>query len=511
MQAPAAPAKRLRLVVVVSAAVIYCALVAALTGPGFASFDTAYQWWMGRHAEFSTLWPPSYVVTFAGFDVFSPYIDAPTVWFCVNLTLLSAASSVIGNLCSRAPVGAVAIFLALAMSPVSWLLVPHVWSDVALVAVLLFSVACLLAAFSRDTNKRSHALLHCAALVCLFTAVGIRHNAMFAVLPLTTLWCLIALHTFLERYARRLRISFALMGAVLVTTVFALVHFGLSRVLATERSDTWAITAIWDLQALSIATNQVLVPPVISLNTNLVDLRASYDPANAVALYFHSKASWANSTTGLSHQQAIDLAAAWWQAVRATPTYYFAHRARAIALMLGIDQRDAITGSLIAAGTRVEPGQTSFRDNPTRAFWWNWGVNAWRHIGDYVTSSRWGTPAATLLMSLLAIMYHLTQRLVRRALSGSDAPMKSGDTVGSGQTFGHISPTLLPDTLPFAVTCLASGSLYFAGLFVAAPTADMRYAFWPVVAAILTAVFICTMRSPSDTGNPAAGITSPVS
>ena len=511
MPAPASSGSSLRLRVLVCVAVSYCTLVAALSGPGFASFDTAYQWWMARHATVSSLWPPSYVVTFGWFDVFSPYIYAPTVWFSINLTLVSAASVVVAYFCGRTVIGAVAVFLALAASPVSWLLLPHIWSDVALVAVLLFSVACLLASVVCDANKRARTALLCVSLICLFAAVGIRHNAVLAVLPLATLWCITSLRPFKARNSGTRRVALAVLGASLMTCIFVVVHTGLSHVLATERSDTWAITAIWDLQAMSIASDQVLIPTLISPNTDLADLRASYDPSNAVALYTRSKATWANATTGLSAQQSTALATAWWKAVRAAPFAYLAHRSGVIALMLGIEKRDTSTASPIAASTRVEPVQVSFRDNPTRAFWWDGGVNGWRRIAGYITNSQWGTPIGTLMMSLLTVAIALPQRALRRRRNvGADCE-KSGTSCATERMSRH-QPALVPDTWPHAAACLASGALYFAGLFIAVPTADMRYAFWLVVAAVLTAVFICTMRSPAAAvGESAAGVTSPVS
>jgi|GEM_PF-1974479 len=509
MHVPAEPRKHLRFVVLVGVAFTYCALVAALSGPGFASFDTAYQWWMGRHAAVSTLWPPTYVVTFAWFDALSPYLDAPTVWFCVNLTSISAASMVIGYLRSRSVAGAVAIFLALAASPVSWLLLPHIWSDVALVAVLLMSVACLLTLSAQRTNKQARTVLRCVSLMGLFVAIGIRHNAMLAVLPLAGLWCHIALRSFWIANTRPLRTNVALIGGLLITFIFTVAHLGFSRALATERSDTWAITAIWDLQALSVATGRVLIPPLISPNTDIADLRASYDPSNAVALYSRSKATWANSTTGLSGQQTTDLATAWLSAVQTAPAAYFSHRARVTALILGIEQRDNSTRRVIVTGTRVEPGQTPFRDNPIRTFWWSSGADTWRRIAEHVTGSPWGSPQATLLVSLLAVLLSTGLRAFRRSRNQSINALKPGKTNTNASTTSDLP--LTDDSLAFAGACLISGALYFTGVFVAAPSADMRYSFWPVVAAVLTAVYICTTRPPSEDSESAADITNPAS
>jgi hypothetical protein len=232
----------------------------------------------------------------------------------------------------------------------------------------------------------------------------------------------------------------------------------------------------------------VLIPTSISTNTTLTDLRASFDPTNAVALYARSSANWANSTVGLSATQAKDLTRAWWNAVRAAPFAYLYHRATVIIAMLGVPQRDMRTGSAITVGTRVEPAQTAFKDNPTRSFWSPSGVDAWRQLATHVAGSALGAPLATLLAAMLVSAAALAHRTLRHRRLNIGYEML-------------IEPFC---RFRFAGACFVSGALYFAGLVFAAPTADMRYIFWPVVAVLLTAAFLCSSR-PTLVVTPAAG------
>ena len=499
-----------RATVLAIVATLYGAVVAALAGPGFASFDTAYQWWMGRHSVFSTLWPPSYLVTFSAFGSFSPLIEAPTVWFLLNVALVSASAAVIAFFCARTHVGGVATFFALAASPVVWLLLPHVWSDVGLVAMLLFAVASLCAetAYYEDTPSRS--IAHWACFICLFVAVGIRHNALLAVAPLLFAWVMLAIPQVrrMASCARR-HVTAVLISTFLTVTFFA-VHSGIAKRLAVERSDTWAITAIWDLQAISVATGRVQIPLSISPDTDLTDLRTSFDPVNAVTLYGKSRAHWANATTGLSNHQSSDLIAAWRSAVQSAPREYFAHRWFVIMAMMGVSQRNDVIDRTIHGGTRIEPIHTQFRDNPRQAFWWGAGFASWRRISDELLNTRAGTPLTTLLAALIVSAACLFRRWPR-PLSAPHTTEAYSKTPNQPPSLRPNGPADSPGRGLLAAASLTSGALYLAGIFVAAPTADMRYILWPVIASVLTAVFTSTMRSPCRTPDSSPVTSNPAS
>lgn len=459
-------------------ALLYGALVTALTGPGFASFDTAYQWWMARHMEISTLWPPAYVFSFRLLDGALPGLAAPTAWFVINLSLTSIGAALVALRCTRSVVGAMACYFALVASPVAWLLLPHVWSDVALVSMLLVAVGCLVAAETSGASGLVRRIYLAASFVGLFAAVGVRHNAIVAVVPLAVLWCALAMPEMTparSSHAWRNRLRAIALG-VLMSGVFVGVHAVAARMLAVQRADTWAITAIWDLQAMSVALQQNLIPKSISPDTDLVDLRESFDPSNAVTLYSKSRAHWVNSTTGLTPTQTSDLLAAWRQAAMAAPSRYLVHRWHAMAALLGMPGH-------VVAGTRVEPVQTQFKDNPPRTFWWPAGIDHWRRLALRLSSKWFCSPFATIALAVVFVVGALIRQYSHLLPTTSHTRTSQPRSKAESQR-------------RLAVATGVSALLYLAGLFATVPTADMRYAFWPVVAFALTAVLISTTRSP---------------
>lgn len=342
------------------AAALYGVAVALLTGPGFASFDTAYQWWMARHLSVSTLWPPSYVYSFWLLEATVPWLDAPTSWYVINLVLACLSAAGIATSCARSVTGALFLLLLLLAAPVFWLLIPHVWSDVALVTVLMTVSALFLVATSDDNSRSLRRAAVISTAIGLLLACGIRHNAVAAVFPLLAYWCMIARAKWCS--SRELGALFAAtcLGGLMSCMFFA-AHSAVGHLASQTRSDTWAITAIWDLQALTVASGVNLIPVSISPNTSVADMRASFDPTNAVHMYTASRARWVNATMGLTHSERTDLGGAWLTAVSNYPSAYLRHRWHALMAMVGASTSSG------RIGTRVEPVQTPFADNPSRS------------------------------------------------------------------------------------------------------------------------------------------------
>ncbi len=457
-----------RTAALVVVAALHFGAVSALTWPGFASFDTAYQWWMARQWDISTLWPPSYVISFRLLDFLQPALTAPTAWYVCNLALMNLGAALVAFSCARSLTGTLFCFVAIVASPVAWLLTPHIWSDVALVSLLLISTGCMMLASRLERSTMLRRRILAVSLFGLFAAVGVRHNAVVAVFPLVSIWFVVA--TDANASVRR-HLSLMLIYGAIVTSMFAGIHLAVSRWVATVRADNWAITAIWDLQALSLASGQNLVPKSISANTDMADLRASFDSTNAVSLYANSRANWVNSTTGLTQTQAMDLASAWRSATLTHPTDYLSHRVTVMGALLGLH-----FGS--KAGTRIEPVQTQFRDNPPRHFWWEAGVDLWRRMAARIGGLWIATPAAEIAIAAVVLFAGVVQSRGTKHIA-----------IFPPTEFDRMKKQL------FAVAIAASSLFYLTSLFFTAPAGDMRFAFWPVVALVVAAILTSTTRS----------------
>ena len=474
--------QRARAAALVTLALVHASTVIALTGPGFASFDTAYQWWMARHFDISTLWPPSYIITFRLLEAALPGVSGPTAWFGINVAFNCIGAALVAYVCARSLLSALLCYLVVAASPVSWILLPHIWSDVALACVLLFVIGCLLLASQEGGRTSVRRASLTISFLGLFAATGFRHNAVLAVVPVVMLWCHIAVSPGRSTSTASAKPMQAVALGLVMSFTFLGVHSLSTRLIAAQRSDTWAITAIWDLQSLSVATGKNFIPTSISANTDIADLGASFDPTNAVTLYVRSRALWANSTTGLTPQQSRELATGWLNAVREEPVKYAAHRWHVFMALLG-----AVNHS--AAGTRIEPIQTPFKDNPPRKFWWEAGANHWQRVSLFLSAQWLSSPMATLIVAALAIVRGLIQGLSRYARANTSAMQACIERPGQQWWF--------------ALATAASGMCYLLGLLPSVPTADMRYVFWPVAAYVLTAVLISTSRPSAVASSPA--------
>ncbi len=417
--------------------------------PGYLSFDSAYQWLQARVGEITSLWPPGSVYLLRLFDAIWV---GPHLVFLLQIALYwSCAIAFVWFARTRTQAWATAA--ALALLPVMWVCIPHVWSDV-LLAVLLFAVVVILVAVDRVAVIAKRRALLVVALVGLIYASIVRHNAIIAIVPLAVWWCSRAVGTTQGVLAGMRRVavmSFLLVGATLGFYVFNVNQA------STIRADTYAITLIWDIQAISVATNENLVPKEISPDTTIEDLRASFDPLHALQLYDRTKATWANSAIGLSATQKRALQTAWMKTVVANPGAYLWHRARTMFRMLAKKSDAAVDGG---SDERV---RVQLKDNPSEAFANPALLHYWHVWSDWLKAGWWSTPIVWLCVASLVLFARIAyaRRVTRDA-------------------------RLLP---PLCIG--SSAALYLASFFFTTPAADMRYALWPTLATVLSAVVAC--------------------
>jgi hypothetical protein len=440
-------------------------LVAAY--PGYLSFDSAYQWWQARGGEVTSLWPPGTVYLLRFFEAIwiGPHavftIQIVGYWIC-------AIASV--SMIQRRSTALVAA-LALAFMPIAWICIPHIWSDVQLAIALMAVVVALLLA---DRVQGQHARYSFRNLLLVFALLGLvfatlfRHNAIVAIAPLALWWVVCAMNG--NASGQRVKRSVAAAGTLALLASALIVYAIAMRVTPQLRADTYAITLIWDLQAISVARGQNLIPKEISPNTSTDDLRASFSPLHAVNLYAHTKAEWANAAQGLTAEQKRVLHRAWWHAIVGNPGAYAWHRARVTYRIIGRKHDSTIYGG---SDERI---RMSFKDNPTYALANpNW-LQPWHTWSDFLKRQYWATPLAWVLIAsgCLAAMLIRSRRRAERQL---------GDPMDV-----EIGPQRIPHSR-FAPICLwSSGVLYLASFMLTTPAADLRYALWTVIAITLAAI-----------------------
>jgi hypothetical protein len=199
-----------------------------------------------------------------------------------------------------------------------------VWKDVGMIATLLLATAATLA-----WRRQSRAGWRALAFVLLLLACGFRYNAWFATLPILA-WLCWPLPGHAPRPGRRLALGIAL------ALVLALAPGLLARAVDTTRVHPWTVVALWDLAALSIDADRVLLPAsVIAPDLTVADLQRAYVPWANPPLFDSGKVSL-SFYAPYSQAQLDALSQAWFDAVRRDPWGYLRHRARlARYLLLG--------------------------------------------------------------------------------------------------------------------------------------------------------------------------------
>jgi hypothetical protein len=344
-------------------------------------------------------------------------------------------------------IGTLVTLAFLGLLPISLICLPHVWIDVVM-AVILVMVAAIL--FTQMQQARVNRYWLFGAVALLFCASIIRHNAIFALAPLCVFVSYLALRSrFTSRWTA------VVSGAVLFAAIVLFYVFSVS-VAAQKSAETWSVTPIWDLQAISIKTGRVLIPDTLhGPGLTVEELQDAFRPVDAAILYAKNKTPFANPTEAFTPQQRESLRRAWVDAVIQYPEAYLSHRLYVTQKLLGAKRNHE------QDGTSDLPGFVSFRDNPPVAI-----ANPRLHTqariaAEWLKSSTLLAPAWWLFSATFVVLAALWRN--RRELA---------------QTHG------------FALTLIASAWLYLTPLFVLSPNADLRYSLWPAIACVLGALAV---------------------
>lgn len=318
--------------------------------------------------------------------------------------------------------------------PATFLLLGHVWKDVGMGAALLLACAAILR-WHRGGGRANWIF----ALLVLLCACGFRHNGMFAAWPLLVWLCW-------PRAGETPRVALRALGVIALSVLLAATPAMISRLSGAARGDAWSAVALWDIGAISVAQDAMLMPPgLVAPDLRVDELRAGYRPWANPPLFASGKILL-SLYVPYSDAQRSELRQDWWQAVRAHPHDYLAHRAAlARHLLFGYDA--ALPFQLVYVPERLADVEGTPRLAPVPA------------DDPLVRLARalWTTPlfAGVVYLALAAIAVAGALRTSRRSLR---APVLA------------LSASAWSNALPL---------LFIAG------SAEFRYLLWSVLASLL--------------------------
>lgn len=429
-----------------------CLLSIYAAYPGHMSFDSAYQWWQIRTGFYSNVSPVVMTLFWRGIQSVMP---GPGGMLILNQFAYWTALGLIASLLfdrTRSRWWSVAV---LGFGTPAVLVSHHIWTDAAVVSSLVLALALTYLGYVR--GRRTPLLL---ALPLLAYGSLVRHNALLAGLPLYVLWSVALTHV-QGMTARRARIFIVIFPVIFLATTF-LAGIVIDRAFVKERLTTSTIIVLWDLAAISLQANEMLIPYLArERGTTLADLSRDYSSETSVPLFGGAKALRDGFGFPYSDEQLWELRYAWLRAVAKYPLFYLHHRWDVTRALFSRRYSRTPTGLIYSFGI------TSYRDNPSVE------ENAtlagrWFQLGFKRLSHWWIWAPVVFIFMAFAILVRSWQR--RTTPRGA-----------------------------LQVTAASSALLYALPLSVIAPSAELRYTAWSCLAAVI-GLMAGFARDPVDVG-----------
>lgn len=327
-----------------AAGLIFTALVFY---PGYLSFDSADQWQQARHGAYNSLHPPLQAMLWHYVDRVWP---GPGGMFAIQATLYWAGLALLIAQLQASTALRVGLVLALGLWPPLFGLLPHLWKDVPMAALLVLASAGLLHDLRRPALSTRISVWLALVLICT-----LRHNALPAVLPLAgwLVWREAALRQWPVGAPIKL-LATVLLGAALQW----LASLPARAPAVTPADSPWSVVALWDIAAVSLAENRLLFPEGFAKpGLNLDTLRLEFSPYSNTSIFADDSLRHSLYVPYTDAERAR-LRDAWLRLPVQYPRAYFAHRLRLAGYLFGFFP-EALPDRMV-----LMPGIEPLADNP---------------------------------------------------------------------------------------------------------------------------------------------------
>lgn len=428
-----------------------CGLALSITAfyPGFMSFDSALAFWLALNNQGFEMTPQIMPLIWRALLPMTP--NSGGALFVLNNLCYWLALFIFAIALFHSPIARFLILLICGLLSPCLLIMAHLWTD-----AMLISGLSLASAFIFMSMIRQQARWLLIAIPLLIYSGLTRSNALTALLPIYTLTAYL-LVKFLFSHQKIQRAPVQFFATMSITCCLLLLNFGINKILEhrfiTIKMSSWAVVALWDLVAISIETNQMLLPEFTHPATTTVDALRNHFREDANTTIYRVVYDNGNPRPyTIEQRRAINHA--WINAIAKHPAIYLQHRWRLTQYLFGrYRNKDSQT---------FAPIMYSYKDNPklvltdtkiqkTAIAWYEKVVRYW-----------WFTPVAYIFVSIF-LLISLWQH--RR------------------------NPTGL-----FAMTIVISGLCYIAPLPLVAPSAELRYSAWLFFSTLLGAATLFSTR-----------------
>lgn len=271
----------------------YAAYFAALVGfliailafwPGYMSPDSVVQLAQAREGVTTNVYPPlmAYIWRFTDHIVPGP----GGMLLLHNLVFWGALATIV-RACVRNPFLQLIAVLGAGLLPPSFASLGTIWKDVGMQSFLLAGVAGLI------VTKRGNPWAVGISLLAFAVAIGYRHNAVAAAVPLLGYNAFLAVRLVADRwpsivhqlsqrglYAASVAMMMVVIVAVPVLLVDVVQNYGV------QDAHLWSAALVHDLAGISVLRNEDFLPRYVNpQNITVGELRRMYSPLHANSLF----------------------------------------------------------------------------------------------------------------------------------------------------------------------------------------------------------------------------------
>jgi hypothetical protein len=297
--------------------------------PGYMSQDSVSQLLQGRAMSFTDWHPPVMSLLWGLLDRIVP---GPAGMLILHNAMFWGGLSLFVYHLGFERLWAAAAILLVGLSPPVFSLLSTIWKDVGMGCSLVLGCGLLLRA-----ERRHSRLAWVMAMISLWYALGVRHNAIIAVIPLA-IWAALISRALFPSASSNPRVSAALRACLLVI-LLAVASAGVNKLLAQPGSPRPVQQIlVHDLVAVSLETNRIYLPDYLTeaLGSSEVSaLKPLYTPNEIVPL-FGCDANNRRFPIVAEPDKFARLWATWRSTIPRHPGAYIKHRARVFESEFGI-------------------------------------------------------------------------------------------------------------------------------------------------------------------------------
>jgi len=423
------------------------ALYAFVFFPGALGFDGAYEWWQARGGETTNL--HGVAMTWL-WRVSDRVATGPAPLFILQLALFWVGIWLMALTFYERWFSRLLLMLGVGLAPVCFVLFSFVANDVMFMATL--SLALGISLHARGRLSGTSVML---VVALLFLAYLLRKNAFPAVFPLLAYIFVFARRGFYSPGLLRNQVLLSVGVALAMQAGSLLIDRTVDR-----RVTIFAGTALWDLSAISLGANEILLPPgTYGPGLTVDDLRNAFVPYANTTIFERTHAGMRQPFLDPADPLNGEILRAWSAAALHHPDIYLAHRLQLSLALFGSKRPEWPRELVYFAGASQYLDNPPFQPNTSAAH--DLLMRAFEAMRGTVALAAW--PYLGVALVALARAWRC-----RREWHGQAA-----------------------------LATLASGLMYALPLPIIAPSAELRYLGWTCVASILGAVLAFTpVRSP---------------